>query len=82
MNAITTVAAVVALLGGGLASAQASPQPLRLCADPANLPFSTKYIQVSTSPARITTSPGSRSTIRDWRSKISYCQGSDFDTSR
>lgn len=45
MNAITTVAAVVALLGGGLASAQASPQPLRLCADPANLPFSSNAPQ-------------------------------------
>jgi polar amino acid transport system substrate-binding protein len=45
MNAITPLVVVAALLGGGLASAQASPQPLRLCADPANLPFSSNAPQ-------------------------------------
>jgi polar amino acid transport system substrate-binding protein len=33
---------LAAALFGGLASAQAAIQPLRLCADPANLPFSSK----------------------------------------
>ena len=39
---ITKCFGLAAALFGGLAGAQAAIQPLRLCADPANLPFSSK----------------------------------------